>query len=124
MNNKGFTLTEVLAGLIIISVVLIVVSKQIGKTLSVTKNETYDLMKRNIIKASEIYLKECMIQENKCTLEWEENKTTFNAHILKEYGYYTNFKSPIDNKELDNCLTIIATKNNGVIKTKIKDEFY
>lgn len=124
MNNKGFTLIEVLAGLVIISIVLIVVSKQIGKTLSVTKNESYTLMKNNIIKASEVYLKECMAQENKCSFEWEENKITFNAYVLKEYGYYTNFKSPIDNKELDNCLTIIATKNNGVIQSKLKDECY
>ena len=124
MNNKGFTLTEVLAGLIIISIALIVVSKQIGKTLSATKNEAYALMKKNIIEASETYLKECMAQENKCSFEWEENKITFNAYVLKEYGYYTNFKSPIDNKELDNCLTIIATKNNGVIQSKLKDECY
>ena len=41
MNNKGFTLTEVLAALVIISIALIVVANEIGKTLSVTNNESY-----------------------------------------------------------------------------------
>jgi prepilin-type N-terminal cleavage/methylation domain-containing protein len=34
MNNKGFTLTEVLAVLIIISIALLVTANEIGKTLS------------------------------------------------------------------------------------------
>ena len=123
MNNKGFTLTEILAALVIISIALIVVSKEIGKTLSITKQESYDLMKQNIAQSADIYIKECNKTE-KCGLKWNNNKTKFKAKVLKENGYYVNLKSPIDNKDLSECLTIEVTKNNGIVISKIIDNCY
>ena len=124
MNNKGFTLTEVLAALVIISIALIVVAKEMGKTLSVTKNESYSLMKNNIIKASNLYIKECDNRTIECNITWKDNKTRFKVSILKEKGYYNNFTSPIDNKELSDCLVIESEKHNGVVNTKIIDNCY
>ena len=124
MNNKGFTLTEVLAVLIIISIALLVAANEIGKTLSITKTESYNLMKENIVKASETYIKECQSKVIDCNLNWQNNKTSFKARVLKENGYYINLNSPIDNKELDYCLNINAKKSNGIIEIKIIDECY
>lgn len=124
MNNKGFTLTEVLAVLIIISIALLVTANEIGKTLSITKTESYNLMKENIVKASETYIKECQSKVIDCNLNWQDNKTSFKARVLKENGYYINLNSPIDNKELDDCLNINAERNNGIIEIKIIDECY
>lgn len=124
MNNKGFTLPEVLVALVIISIAAVVVSKEIGKTLSVTRNESYEIMKTNIIKASDLYIKECESKINNCDITWQNNKTSFKAKILKEKGYYSNLISPIDNKELEDCLVIESEKINGVIKTKIIDNCY
>ena len=81
-------------------------------------------MKSNIIKASENYLKECESNKTKCKTSWINNKTSFKAYILKDSGYYNNFKSPIDNKDLSNCLIITASKDNGTIIANIKDECY
>ena len=49
MNNKGFTLTEVLAVLVVISLVAIIAINGLGKTLSISKEESYNIMKKNII---------------------------------------------------------------------------
>ncbi len=124
MNNKGFTLIEVLTALIIISLALVIVSREIGKTLSITKNGSYEVMKKNIIKASELYTKDCNNNIISCNLNWENNQTTYKAKILKENGYYKDLLSPIDNKDLSDCLIIVTKKNNGVIESTIIDECY
>ena len=124
MNNKGFTLTELLVALVIISIAGVVVAKEIGKTLSVTKNESYKIMKENIAKAADIYIKECENRLNNCNINWQDNKYSFKAGLLKEKGYYTDLTSPIDNKDLANCLIIESEKNNGVINSKVIDNCY
>lgn len=124
MNNKGFTLTELLVALVIISVAAVVVAKQIESTLSVTKNSSYEIMKTNLVKAADLYIKECENKINNCNITWNNNKYSFKAGLLKEKGYYSDLTSPIDNKELDNCLIIESEKNNSTINTIIIDNCY
>lgn len=123
MNNKGFTLTEVLSVLVIISLITIIAIRSFGNTLSLNKEEAYNIMKKSIIKASYSYIEECVSKTIKCDFSFE-NKNYFNAKILKENGYFKNLNSPIDGKDLSNCLTIEATKKNGVIIANLKDNCY
>ena len=124
MNNKGFTLTEIIAAIVIVSLALFVVARTIGITLSATKEETYKLMKNNITKAAELYLKECNAKTINCDIKWENDKILLEADILKNNGYYKDLKSPIDNKELGKCLIIEAYKKNKIITTNIIDNCY
>ena len=124
INNKGFTLTEVLTTLVIISVALFVILKQVGSTLSISKNESYKLMKDNIISSARDYINECNNKIIDCNLKWNDNELTFKAATLEINGYFKNLNSPIDNKNLGNCLEIKATKNNGVINVEINDNCY
>ena len=124
MNNKGFTIVEVLVAFVLISIVLVFLTKEIGSTLSITKKESYELMKENILKSASIYIKECTSKQLDCNIQWENNQTTFEANILKENGYYKNLKSPIDNKELGKCLIIKVTKTNETTKEIIIDNCY
>ena len=124
MNNKGFTLIEVLVTLVVISTVLIIVTKYIGNTLSITKNESYKLMKHSITTAAKDYINECNSNIINCNLKWENNVVIFKASVLKKTGYFKNLNSPIDNKNLEDCIEIIATKKNGIITTKINDNCY
>ena len=124
MNNKGFTLIEVLATIIIISLLLFVVTKEIGNTLSITKNESYNLMKNNISKSAKNYIDECNNNIMKCKLNWNDNKVSFKAKLLKSSGYFSDLKSPIDGKDLSECLIINATRENGVTTIFLKDTCY
>ena len=58
MNNKGFTLIEVLASLVIFTIASLVISRFVGNTLAISKKDSYNLMKNNIISTSEDFLKE------------------------------------------------------------------
>ena len=123
MNNKGFTLIEVLGALVIISIAMVVVFRQISSTLSIGNNEAYKLMKNNIISVSEDYVRESESGTNNTDFSFDTNNT-FTAEKLEKYGYFSNLKSPIDGKYLGDCLIITATKNNGNILIDLEDNCY
>lgn len=123
MNNKGFSLPETLSVIVIISLILIIAVKSFDKTVSLSKEESYKLMKKNIILSAEKYIKECDIKTINCNFSFENNNK-FPVKILKENGYFKNLNSPIDGKDLSNCLIIEAIKENGVIETQIIDTCY
>ena len=123
-DNRGFTMIEVLAAIVVIALISIIISRFIGSTLTLSQNEAYDVMKNNIISASEDYLRECNSGILDCNITWNNNKTNFLAIELKNSGYFKNLKSPIDGKDLSNCLNIEAKKENGTIKINLIDNCY
>ena len=123
MNNKGFTLIEVLAVLVLVSVVTIVVIQNISSSMSLGRNEAYRLMKNNIISAGYHYIDECTLGTIHCDFSFEKNNT-FKARVLEESGYFGNLKSPIDGAYLGDCLSLSAKKDNGVTVVDIIDQCY
>ena len=123
MNNKGFTLTEVISVLVIISLILIITMRSFNQTVSLSKEDSYKIMKKNLISAAENYVKECDIKTIECEFSFENNNQ-FPVKVLKENGYFKNLNSPIDDKDLSNCLIMEATKENGVIMLQIIDNCY
>ena len=123
MNNKGFTLMEVLSVFIIIALVFTFVFKTFGLTLSARKEDTYRLMKNNIISAGYSYINECNAKTIKCDFSFKE-KNTFTASVLKEMGFFESLESPIDGMDLGNCLVIEATNSNGVTVINLIDNCY
>lgn len=123
MNNKGFTLIEVLAVLVLVSVVTIVVIQNISSSMSLGRNEAYRLMKNNIISAGYHYIDECTLGTIHCDFSFEKNNT-FKARVLEESGYFENLKSPIDGAYLGDCLSLSAKKENGVTVVDIIDQCY
>lgn len=110
--------------LVIISIALFVVVRQVGSTLSITKKESYEVMKDNIISASKDYITECNNNIVSCDLNWTNDNASFKAVLLKESGYFNDLDSPIDGKDLSNCLTINASRSNGVIDIDLIDSCY
>ena len=123
MNNKGFTLIEVLAVLVLVSVVTIVVTQNISSSMSLGRNEAYRLMKNNVISAGYHYIDECTQGTIQCDFSFEKNNT-FKARVLEERGYFDNLKSPIDGAYLGDCLSLSAKKDNGVTVVDIIDQCY
>ena len=124
LNKKGFTLIEVLASLVIISLLTIVILRLAGSTFSVNKSEAYKIMKNNIYRISLEYVQECEKGILECSLNWNGDKLQFYADSLRENGYFKNLNSPIDGKDVGKCIIIEVTKNNGVIDAKIIDNCY
>ena len=123
MNNKGFTLVEVLITLIIISLLSIVIGSIINSTLAASKEESYKLMKQSIIKASSNYINECKVGIIECEFSYENNNS-FYAKELEKYGYFNNLKSPIDSKYVGECLLIKVKYDNGTNIIDIEDKCY
>ena len=124
LNNRGFTLIEVVASLAIISFVFILVVSISSNTFSINKNKAYELMKNNIKKASENYINECDNKILECSLVWNEDKTEIDLDDLRASGYFKNFVSPLDGKDVSDCLNIEASKSNGVIEINLIDNCY
>lgn len=123
MNNKGFTLIEVLGVLVLISVVMFIGIQGIQSTLSASKEESYKIMKNNIVSVSYDYIQECSQGLIQCNFSYDEDNH-FYARNLQESGYFQDLDSPIDGKDLGNCLLLEVTKNNGVVLVDLIDECY
>lgn len=124
MNNKGFTLIEVLLTVVIIAIIGTIIINYAGSTLSISQKESYEIMKNNIVSSSYNYINECNAKSLLCELKWENNKTSFTLIDLKNAGYFDDLKSPIDNKELGTCINLIATRDNGNVTIELIDNCY
>ena len=123
MNNKGFTLIEVLVTLIIFSLVMLIASNLINTTLALNKEDSYKLLKTNVIKASYSYINECNAGLIEC-VNSDDYSYVFSASELVKNGYLKNLDSPIDDKYLGECLNIKVTTDNGVRIVDLEDNCY
>lgn len=123
MSNKGFTLIELLAALVMIAIISFVMIHNIYSSWSVSKEEAYKIMKNNIVSAAYTYVKECEAKTISCDFSFE-NQNQFKAAILQEKGYFKNLSSPIDGKNVGECLTLKSNKSNGVIVIDVIDKCY
>ena len=123
MNNKGFTLVEVLGVIVLISIIFFVGAQGIQSTLSASKEEAYKVMKNNIISVSYDYIQECSQGLVNCDFSFDKN-SRFYAKNLQDSGYFQDLDSPIDGKDLGTCLILEATKQNGVVLVDLIDECY
>ena len=109
--------------LVLISFVSFFAIRSFGTTLSFGKEEAYRIMKRNIISVSYDYINECNSGTISCEFSLESH-FQFPAEVLRKYGYFNSLKSPIDGKELGECLIINVTKENGTIVSGLIDNCY
>ena len=123
MNNKGFTLIEVLCALAVVALVFAITIKTVGSTLSARKEDTYKLMKNNIVSAGYNYINECKAQTIDCDFSYEDNNA-FPASVLKEMGYFSNLESPIDGRYLGDCLLVKVKYDNGIYVIDLEDKCY
>lgn len=128
MNNKGFTLIEVLVVIAIVGFTLVVAFQVIADTFSLTKDKEYEIMKKNIILQAQNYILECNTNDSNCNnLVWQKKngklETTFYLKQLSELGYFSidNCINPITNKNVSQCLKIKVTKDNGIIQAYLDD---
>ncbi len=121
MNNKGFSLIELIVVISLIALVLIIIVKISGNTLSLSDSKADEITYDNIVKATKQYLLECENDLLPCNYVWKNNQTSFSANDLIEAGYFKSLTNS-QNKDISNCLIINATKENNDYKIELDDQ--
>ena len=129
-NNKGFTLVELLATLIVLSLVMTIGTYSITNIIENAKDKNYQILIANIKDAAETYYNECQYMETigECQL-------TIKLQTLLDYGYIKsndedNSNNLINPKEKDekgqpiiitDCKIKITKDDKGNIKIEAKE---
>ena len=126
MNNKGFTLIELLVSLTIVAIITIIIMFSVGSTLSISKDNSYEIVKKYIINMSNIYIMECETNNINCKGDyvWKNNKTSFLVNKLLQKGYFKpeELINPINEKDISNCLIVnVSVDENKVYSLSIDD---
>lgn len=120
MNNKGFTLIEVLLSISIIAIIGVIFIVNIGDTFGLSLDKSYEILKKSIITQTSEYIYECDNGLIDCSgdYNWTENngirEASFYLEVMRKYSYFDeeDFINPITGKYIGNCLIINVTKDN------------
>lgn len=121
-NNKGFTLVELIATILVLGIVASIGGIAITKTISSSKQKNYDLLINNIVHASELYYQECKYMNTSSMMCSGEN--IFISHLV-EYGFLKSnsenndniVKNPKTNEDISNCkINISYNSDLGIVK--------
>ena len=129
MNNRGFTLVELLATIIILAIVIGIGSLSVTAIINNSKQKNFDILVGNIKEGAEVYYQECKYAINS-GISCEETTTggtvyyTISLGDLVKYGYIKGNSTGADNKYTitnpnkndDNiaCCTIKISYNNKI----------
>ena len=130
INNKGFTLIELLIAIAVMSVITITFMSILNNTFSMTDEKAYEAFKKGIIKQVNNYITECDNNLISCKNDYTWKKegdiktTSFKLNVMKKYSYFIdlNYKNPMNNQDVSDCLIINVIKNNHSIIDIIIDD--
>ena len=123
MNHKGFTLVEAIIVVVLLSLVFVFVLRNFDFTMTLGRDEAYKIMKNNVLTSGYHYVDECIAGTLICDFS-DSDYYKFSASVLKKYGYFSNLDSPVDGKDLGECLVIVGEKKNGVVILDLIDSCY
>ena len=109
INDKGFTLVEILAVITILSLIMVFVVPNFLSLLNKSKASTIDIQKQMIISAARLYVEDCNNLQNKnvtCNFTVTDGKTIIDLNDLISNGYINEVK----NKD-KTCNATITVKN-------------
>lgn len=128
MNNKGFTLVELLASLTILAIISILMTTSVQYSVTNVKTKNYETLKKMIVEATinfinssndEYFSLDNIKPENvECNEPTDCQKEFTIADILDKNIYYTN------EKDKDGNLTLISPKDNEDMRNKIIIIYY
>lgn len=109
MNNKAFTLAEMLAVIIILSVIALVTIPTVSTTLKNSKEQTCLIQYENILSAAKVWGSENILQ-----LPTEGESIEITLEYLQELGYIEdNIENPVTKQKIGLNTTIKISKEIG-----------
>jgi len=131
MNRKGFTLVELLATIVVLTLVLSISTYSVIAIIKNAKKNNYNLLIENIKDASELYYQECKYEyDNNSGITCSTDGRVTLGDLVK-YGYLkgnstgSNDKygivNPLDNSDISSCVIQIDYQNGSLIVTSISD---
>lgn len=115
MNNKGFTLIELIISVDILAFITLIGASIINESLSISDEKAAEIMEKNIQDASRTYIIECSngLIDCKSDYVWIDNKTSFPISYLSKYGYfyYEQLEDPVTKQNVSNCLMINVVRD-------------
>ena len=127
-NNKGFTLVELIATIVLLSVILTVGSYSIKGIMEKSKEQDYEILVNNINDAAETYYQECNHSGSSDLITCSLSSVALND--LVTYGYLNNngvdenknkLVNPINNQDIGYCqISITYDKGTGKIVVESK----
>ena len=120
MNKKGFTLTEMVVAISVISLLFTVVIVSITDAFGLTDEKSYEIMKKSIISSVNNYIYECDNDLLSCKGDYEwvkidgNYKTSFSLNVLKKYSYLNidSFVNPITDEDVSECIIVNVNKDS------------
>ena len=115
-KNKGFTILEIIAVIVIIGIVLIISSISVVGYIENSKTKTYESFKEDLRVASDNLFIDCMINDEEgCIIPDYGNDIRINYEELVEKGYSYNLKDPEEEGFCDKSYVIAKnTSQTGV----------
>ena len=130
-KNKGFTLIELIATIVILGLVATIGSYAISTTIKNSKEKNYELLIANIESAAEMYYQDCKYV-SMCTFQnpGSSEYLQVSLNTLLANGFLTSNKTksqsgklynPKTDDEISECTIIIqkTTNNNGLTTIKV-----
>ena len=121
LNNKGFTLVEVLAAIVIITILGIIADRNILGSLKTSKEKSYEIVVENIVTASkelfeEVYANK-LLEVDDALYHYDDygNKTTNKIEITDDNKIETNLQTLVSNG-------FLSTSNNKILLNPKTDE--
>lgn len=117
INNKGFTLVELIATIVVLAMVMGIGSYAITNIINNSKKENYKLLITNIYDAVELYYQECKyvsdtgICDSEITLGYLVTNGHLKGNDTNSDDKYT-LVNPNDNVDISSC-EIIYTYSDG-----------
>lgn len=123
LNNKGFTLVEVLTVMVLITILGVIAVPNVLDTINNSKDKSYQIQVKNIVTASESLYEELEYTQSEIyyydlngktdePLKITDNTITINLQTLISNGFLKGSNNPDNSDENKNKERIINVKNN------------
>ena len=127
LNNKGFTLVELISAVVIISLLTIIISSNVLNSLKNSKEKSYEIVVENIITASkglfeEVYSNELLgVSDTSILYKYDKNgnKTTNEIKISNEQSITITLQTLVSNGFLTGSTNTTPTGAKKIIVNPI-----
>ena len=86
LGNKGYTLVELLAVIVVLSIVVAITAGAVITYLNKSKDESYKILIDSILTASKLYYEECLYSNTICN-EKPSSTVTISLNELVQMGF-------------------------------------